>query len=80
MMVSPGQGPARRQMPGLPGHLLSPLGKADSLLALAKGTSPHIPSSKHSWSPSLHSGLPGQGLASGRVDTSWKQGVAVETM
>ena len=33
MMVSPGQGPAHRQTPGLPSHLLSPLGKADSLLA-----------------------------------------------
>lgn len=80
MMASPGQGPARRQMPGLAGHLLLPLRKADSLLALAKGTSPHIPSSKHSWSPSLHPRLPGQGLASGRVDTAWKQGVAMETM
>lgn len=80
MMASSDQGLAHHQARGLPSHpLLSCVGRGLSL-ALARGTSPCISSPECPWALSLHLGLPGQGLAPGWVDTTWKQGVAVETM
>lgn len=80
MVVCLDRGPVHHQTPELPGHPPFPCGEDDSPLALAKGTSPHIPGSECPWALCLHLGLPGQGLAPGRIDTTWKQGAAVETM
>ena len=68
-MVSPDQRPAHRQTPGLPAHLPSPLGEADSPLALVKGTSPHSPGLKCPRALSaLGAARAGQGLVLGAGD------------